>query len=120
MKANKKKSSAVSIAKASHSDARVAPRKARLVADQIRGMNVVQAIAILENTRRRANPLVLNVLKSAVANAVEKDNSVDQDKLIVTEARVDKGRTFKRLRARAMGRGSLIMKHHSHITLAVG
>lgn len=108
------------IAKASMKQARVSPRKAKLVADQIRGMNVVQALAILENTRRASNPIVRKVLQSAIANAVEKQNSVNPDELIVTEAKVDKGRTLKRIRPRAMGRATQILKRSSHIYLSVG
>ena len=108
------------IAKASMRHAKVAPRKARLVADQIKGLNVNYALATLENTRRSANPIVEKVLRSAIANAVEQDSPVNPDELVVTEARVDKGRTLKRIRPRAMGRASQILKHSSHITLSVG
>jgi len=109
-----------SLAKASMRHARVAPRKARLVIDQIRGLNVTYALATLENTRRSANPIVEKVLRSAIANAVEKDSTVNPDDLIITEARVDKGRTLKRIRPRAMGRATQILKHSSHISVAVG
>jgi len=109
-----------SIARASMSHARVTPRKARLVIDQIRGANVTHALAALEQTRRRSNPIVKKVLESAIANAVEKDSSVNPDELIITEARVDKGRTLKRIRPRAMGRATQILKRSSHISLSVG
>lgn len=109
-----------SIARASMSHARVAPRKARLVIDQIRGANVTQALATLEQTHRRSNPIVKKILESAIANAVEKDSAVNPDELIITEARVDKGRTLKRIRPRAMGRATQILKRSSHITLSVG
>lgn len=108
------------LAKASARNARIAPRKARLVIDQIRGANVVNALGVLENTRRASNPIVQKVLKSAIANAVEKDSSVNPDDLIITEARVDEGRTLKRMQPRAMGRATVIRKRSSHITLAVG
>lgn len=120
MKKTKDTKNTASIAKASMRHARVAPRKARLVVDQIRGLNVTFALATLENTRRSANPIVEKVLRSAIANAVEKDSSVNPDDLIITEARVDKGRTLKRIRPRAMGRATQILKHSSHISLAVG
>lgn len=109
-----------SIAYARLKHVRVSPRKARLVIDQMRGMDVVNALGVLENTRRRVNPIVRDLLKSAIANAVEKDKNVDPDSLVITEAKVDNGRTLKRLRPRAMGRGSMIMKRSSHITIAVG
>jgi len=109
-----------SIAKASVKHAKVAPRKARLVADQIRGTNVTNALATLGTVRRASNPIVKKILQSAIANAVEKDSSVNPDELIITEARVDKGRTLKRIRPRAMGRATQILKKSSHITVAVG
>ncbi len=99
---------------------RLAPRKARLVIDQIRGIRVVIALGILENTRRRVNPIVRDAVKSAIANAVQKDSKVDPDTLIITEARVDQGRTLKRMRPRAMGRGAAILKKSCHIKIAVG
>lgn len=108
------------IAKASVRQARVAPRKAQLVVDQIRGLNVTNALAILENLRRSSNPIIKKLLESAIANAVEKDSSVNPDELIITEARVDKGRTLKRIRPRAMGRATQILKRSCHITLSVG
>lgn len=109
-----------SVSKAKYKNIRVSPRKVRLVADQIRGMNVVNALAILENTQRRVNPIMKNLLKSAIANAVSSDNSLDPDNLVISEIRVDKGQTLKRMRPRAMGRGAQILKHSSHIQIAVG
>lgn len=120
MKTNLNKKGKTSIARAKVRNARIAPRKARLVIDQIRGLDVTQALGTLENVRRASNPIVRNVLKSAIANAVEKDSSVNPDELVITEARVDEGRTLKRLQPRAMGRATVIRKRSSHITLAVG
>lgn len=120
MKKNPEHQKRQPIAKASMSHARVAPRKARLVIDQIRGENVAHALATLEQTHRRSNPIVKKILESAIANAVEKDKAVNPDELIITEARVDKGRTLKRIRPRAMGRATQILKRSSHITLSVG
>ena len=99
--------------------AKISASKARLVIDQIRGMRVVQALAILEHTQRRTNPIVLDLLKSAVANAVQQ-KSANPDELIITEARVDQGPMLKRMRPRAMGRGMQIQKKTAHIILAVG
>ena len=120
MKTKQKTEKRESIARASARHAKVTPQKAKLVADQIRGQNVTNALAVLESFRRSANPIVKKVLESAIANAVEKDNSVNPDDLVVTEARVDKGRTLKRIRPRAMGRATQILKRSSHITLSVG
>lgn len=120
MKAKDNYKNRTPVAKASARHARVSPSKARLVADQIKGLNVTYALATLENTRRSANPIIEKILRSAIANAVEKDSSVNPDDLFVTEARVDKGRTLKRIRPRAMGRATQILKRSSHITLSVG
>ncbi len=120
MKTKKNIEAKNSIAKASMRHARVAPRKARLVIDQIKGLNVTYALATLESNRRSANPIVEKILRSAIANATEKDSSINPDDLIVIEARVDKGRTLKRIRPRAMGRATQILKRSSHITLSVG
>ncbi|KAK3596086.1 hypothetical protein CHS0354_027356 [Potamilus streckersoni] len=98
-----KKETALAIARGVN--VRIAPRKARLVADYIRGKNVRHVYAFLESYRRKANPIVLNILKSAVANAVSKNANLDEDKLYVSEAFVDEGMTLKRMRPRAMGRG---------------
>lgn len=107
-------------AKAVLKNAKLSPRKARLVIDHIRGENVVQALGFLENTRRAANPIVRDLLKSAIANAAEKDSNLNPDELVVLEARVDGGRSLKRMRPRAMGRGSLVVKRSSHIIISVG
>ena len=120
MKKNLDNQKKTTIAKASVSHARVAPSKARLVIDQIRGANVTQALATLEHTRRKSNPIVKKILESAIANAVENDSAVNPDELIITEARVDKGRTLKRIRPRAMGRATQILKRSSHISVSVG
>lgn len=97
---------------------RIAPRKARLVVDLIRGKEVGEAMAILRHTQRAASPIVEKVLKSAIANA-EHNYEMDTDNLVVTEAYVNEGATLKRFRPRAMGRASQINKRTSHITLVV-
>ena len=108
------------IAIAKGNNIRISPRKARLVIDQIRGLNVVHALAILQNTQRRVNPIIKNILQSAIANAIQREEKLDPDHLIISKAWVDKGFTLKRMRPRAMGRGATILKRNSHITLAVG
>ncbi len=120
MKTKHKKQARQAVAKASVRQARIAPRKAKLVADQVRGLRVTLALAILENVRRGANPIVMKILQSAIANAVEKDSSIDPDNLIITEVIVNKARTLKRIRPRAMGRATQILKRSSHIMLSVG
>jgi large subunit ribosomal protein L22 len=97
---------------------RISPRKARLVADAIRGMNVGEALSRLEFTPKKAALLVTKVLKSAVANASQ-NQSVDVDRLYVKKAFVDGGPVLKRWRPRAMGRAYIIRKRTSHITVVL-
>ncbi len=98
----------------------IAPRKVRLVVDLIRGKNVVQALGILDATGKRASPIVKTLLKSAIANAEQRDENVDVDNLKIKRAYVDAGRTLHRWRPRAMGRATPIRKRSSRITLGVG
>jgi large subunit ribosomal protein L22 len=105
-------------AKAIARQVRVAPRKARLVVDLIRGKHVGEAFAILRNTPKTASPIVEKVLKSAVANA-EHNYELEADNLVVEKVFVDEGATMKRFRPRAMGRASRINKRTSHITIIV-
>lgn len=95
---------------------RVAPRKARLVVDLIRGKNAAEALTILKFTPRHAAKVIEKVLKSAVANAAQKEMG-DVDDLWVSKALVDGGPVMKRMQPRAMGRANIIRKRTSHITL---
>lgn len=97
---------------------RIAPRKARLVADLIRGKQVGEAISILRHTPRAASPILEKLLNSAIANA-EHNLSLDPNKLVITQAYVNEGPTMKRFQPRAQGRAFSIFKRTSHITLAV-
>jgi len=105
-------------AKAIAKTVRIAPRKARLVADLIRGKKVGEAYAILKNTDKKASEIIEKVLMSAVANA-EHNLSLDANTLFVKEAFVNEGTTLKRFRARAKGSASRINKRTSHITVVV-
>ncbi|MCL2491204.1 MAG: 50S ribosomal protein L22 [Coriobacteriia bacterium] len=98
---------------------RVAPRKARLVADLIRGKSVDEARQILQFSDRAAAEIVLKALNSAVANA-EYTNQTQPEDLYVSEIYVDDGPTLKRIRPRAQGRAFRIRKRTSHITVVVG
>lgn len=98
--------------------ARLSPQKARLVADQIRGVPVERAIEILSLGKRKAASIVKKVLDAAIANA-EHNEGADVDELCVGAVRVDQGPTFRRHRARARGRASRITKRTSHITVTV-
>jgi large subunit ribosomal protein L22 len=97
---------------------RIAPRKARQVADLIRGKKVDEAFAILRFTPRFAAETMTKVLKSAVANA-ENNFQLNRNGLIVSEAFVDQGPTMKRFHPRAQGRMAMIHKKTSHITVVV-
>ena len=105
-------------AKASVNHVRIAPRKAQLVVDLIRGKQVGEAIAILRHTPKSASPIVEKLLNSAIANA-EHNFQLDVSKLVVSQVYVNQGPTMKRFRPRAMGRASRINKRTSHITLVV-
>ncbi|RXZ82753.1 50S ribosomal protein L22 [Paenibacillaceae bacterium] len=105
-------------AKASVNFIRIAPRKAQLVVDLIRGKRVGDAIAILRHTPKAASPIVEKLLNSAIANA-EHNYQLDVNKLVISQVFVNQGPTMKRFRPRAMGRASRINKRTSHITLVV-
>jgi large subunit ribosomal protein L22 len=97
---------------------RISPKKARLVADAIKGMPVGEALNRLQFTPKKAAVLISKVLNSAVANASQRAG-VDVDNLYVKTAYVDGGPTMKRWRPRAMGRAYIIRKRTSHITVVV-
>ncbi len=99
--------------------ARISAQKGRLVADQIRGLPVEQALEVLQFSKKKGADLMKKVLDSAIANA-ENNEGADVDELKVTAVMVDEGPTMKRIRARAKGRASRILKRTSHITVAVG
>ena len=107
--------------RAVHRYARIAPRKARLVAALVRGLQVDDAMAMLENNPRRAAHLLSKVLKSAMDNASQ-DVDVNLKGLIVADARVDMGPLLgfrPRWRPRAMGRATPIRKRTSHLIIGV-
>ena len=95
---------------------RLAPRKARLVAEHIRGRSVPEARTVLAFTPKAAAREIERVLKSAVANA-ESNHGMIGDDLLVSAAYVDEGPTIKRWRARARGRVNRIRKRTCHITV---
>jgi large subunit ribosomal protein L22 len=99
-------------------NAPLSAQKGRLIADQIRGLPVERALQILMFSPKKAAHLVKKVLESAIANA-EHNEGADIDELKVGKVFVDEGPTYKRMRARAKGRGVRILKRHSHITVTV-
>ncbi len=98
--------------------ARISPQKARLVADQIRGKSIEEAVNILSFSDKKAAALIKKTLDSAIANA-ENNEGADIDELYVSAIMVDEGPRLKRLRARAKGRANRILKRTSHITVVV-
>ena len=102
---------------ASHRFARIAPRKARLVADMIRGMNIDDAITALQMCKKRGAYYIKGVLQSAIANAAEKDADVAD--LYVSNAQIDGGPTIKRFEQKDRGRAHQILKRTSHISIAL-
>lgn len=105
-------------AKAQVRNIRIPARKVRLVVDLIRGKKVGEAIAILRHTPRSASPVLEKLLNSAIANA-EHNYQMDVNKLVISEAYVNEGPTYKRFQPRAQGRAFSIFKRTSHITLVV-
>lgn len=95
---------------------RVSPRKARLVADQIRGIPVEIAINILTFSPQKTASILKKLLLSAVANA-ENNQGADIDDLVVSEIYVDQAPVLKRTMPRAKGRADRIIKRSSHITI---
>ena len=98
--------------------ARISAQKGRLVADQIRGLPVEQALNVLTFSKKKGAAMMKKVLDSAVANA-ENNEGADVDELTVKAVWVDEGPTMKRIRARAKGRAARILKRTSHITVTV-
>tara|TARA_B100001559_G_scaffold276970_1_gene248184 strand:+ start:146 stop:475 length:330 start_codon:yes stop_codon:yes gene_type:complete len=103
---------------ASLKGARLSAQKARLVADQIRGKQVGEALDVLNFSNKKGAHLVRKLLESAIANA-EHNEGADVDELTVSRIFVDEGTTMKRIKPRAKGRADRIFKRSCHITLAV-
>jgi len=106
-------------AKAKLSYLHIAPRKVRLVASLLRGMDVRKAELELRNLVKRSSEPLLKLLKSAVQNAVH-DFQMDSTRLYIKTITVDGGPVLKRMMPRAFGRGAQILKRMSHVTLVLG
>ncbi len=98
--------------------AQISAQKVRLVADQVRGMPVEEALNVLEFSTKKAAHIVKKLLDSAIANA-ENNEGADVDELKISTIFVDEGITLKRLRPRAKGRADRILKRSCHITVKV-
>ena len=97
---------------------RISAQKVRLVADQIRGKPVAEALDLLSFSNKKASVLMRNALESVVANA-ENNEGADIDELKISEVYVNEVMTMKRIRPRAKGRADRIFKRSSHITVTV-
>ena len=104
--------------KAVHRYARSSAQKARLVADQVRGLPVQKALDLLQFSPKKAAVLIRKVVLSAVANA-DHNQSMDVDSLVISKIMVDEGPSLKRIMPRAKGRADRIVKRTSHITVVV-
>ena len=100
---------------------RIAPRKARVVADLVRGKDVGEALDLLSFTRRAAAPHIKKLIESAVANAKQASSAIDVDSLFIKSLSVDMGPTthMRRWRPRVMGRATRIVKGMSHISVVL-
>jgi len=97
---------------------RISAQKMRLVADQVRGLPVENALNVLTFSNKKAAGIIKKLLESAIANA-ENNEGADIDLLRVQAISVDEGPTMKRIRARAKGRASRILKRSSHVSVTV-
>lgn len=95
---------------------RVSPRKARLVARNVQGLGVEEALNILRFTPNKPAGIIFKVVHSALANATQ-NNGMDPDDLTVKEVRINEGPAWKRFMPRAQGRATKIRKRTSHITV---
>jgi large subunit ribosomal protein L22 len=110
----------LNLAKAEARYVRVSPQKARLVVDMIRGQQAGDAINILGAVNKRIAPAVEKVLRSAIANAENKSEDVDVDRLFVSEAYVNEGPRMKRIRPAPMGRAYRYQRRIAHIVVKLG
>lgn len=106
--------------KATLRNARIAPRKVRIVVDLIRNKPVSEAMDILQFTQKKAAPMLRKLIDSAMYNIEEsKELDWDLDELVVATATVDEGRTLRRFLPRAQGRATRLNKRSSHITVVL-
>jgi large subunit ribosomal protein L22 len=106
------------VVRASSRYVRVAPRKARLIADQVRGLHIDQARALLAFSPRGVARDISKLIESAASNA-ENNHDLIADEMLISEITVDEGPTLRRFRPRAMGRASRINKRTCHIAVAL-
>ncbi|MBU0732376.1 50S ribosomal protein L22 [Patescibacteria group bacterium] len=96
----------------------ISPRKVRLVADMVRGLDIAEAQKVLAFNEKKSAPAILKLMNSAAANAVN-NNNAEKNKLFIKTIMVDEGFTLKRWKPRAMGRATPILKRASRVTIIV-
>ncbi len=108
---------------AMHRNARISPRKVRPLADLVRGKYADEALDILRYMPQRGARMLEKVIRSALGNAQDPDQNrgrtVAMDSLVITDARVNNGSTFKRVRPRARGMAFMILRRMSHIHITL-
>ncbi|NNL85893.1 MAG: 50S ribosomal protein L22 [Myxococcales bacterium] len=108
---------------ASLQNTRISPQKARLLADQVRGLGIEDALTMLDMSPKRFSEPLAKLLRSALANAEDKNNrdkaGIDIDNLYVHTITVDQGASMWRIRARAQGRAAWIQKKTSHVSVVL-
>ena len=102
-----------------HRFARIAPRKARLLMDMVRGRDVDDAITLLRFSKQRASGMIEKVIRTAVANASEQDTTNRRNAFYVAKAHVDPGPVIKRFQPKDRGKAYSIMKRTSHLVVAI-
>lgn len=95
---------------------RVSSSKAALVANMIRGKKASEALSILNNTNKKASPILSKLLNSAMANGVN-NHAMNADKMVITEIQINEGPTLKRFRPISKGRANKILKRTCHMTI---
>ena len=118
MAAAKQAQTDVPVVRASARYLRVTPRKARLVADQVRGMPTADALPLLEFSPRGAAHDIRKLIESAMANA-ENNHDLVAEEMRISELNVDEGPTLRRWRARARGRATRVDKRTCHVSVAL-
>lgn len=108
----------IKVSKASVSFQRVSSRKANLVASLVRHKDVTDALAILKNTNKKSSPIIIKLLNSAIANAVN-NQSMNAEKLYIKNISVEQGPTLKRYQPRSQGRAYSILKRTSNFKIEV-
>jgi large subunit ribosomal protein L22 len=98
--------------------ARLSPQKCRLVCDQVRGLPIERALDVLKFSRKRSAAVLKKLLDSAIANA-EHNHGADIDELKIATIYADQGPTYKRMQAKAKGRGARILKPTCHVTIVL-